>query len=177
MIDISQSTIEPDIAALENAPIIDLRDQWKSLFQTDPPAAYGPDLLRRRIAQHLQERALGGLSKPMQRMLDRLIETHLIAPSREIALPRQVQSGATLSRNWKGATHVVTVLDDGFSWNGKVWCSLSEIAREITGTRWNGPRFFGLRADKPLTADSAPALAPSQTKKAPNRKARANHGL
>ena len=66
----------------------------------------------------------------------------------KIFVPRRIKPGAVLVRQWKGKSHRIMVLDDGFAFEGKPYDSLSEIARRITGTRWNGPRFFGLRPDK-----------------------------
>ena len=80
-------------------------------------------------------------------MLNQLIAQHTKTPGK-IVLPRRIKPGAILVRQWKGASHRVTVLEGGFAYEGKSYESLSEIARSITGTRWNGPRFFGLRTGK-----------------------------
>jgi hypothetical protein len=106
----------------------------------------GPDLLRRGIAYRLQEQRYGGLSTSVQRQLNQLIKVLTKKCTGHIELPKRVKYGAVLMRLWKGKSYRVTVLDDGFACEGRVYNSLSEIAREITGTRWNGPRFFGLRA-------------------------------
>jgi DUF2924 family protein len=139
--------IDRDLAWLSRATIRQLRQRWRSLFGTEPPPAFGPDLLRRSIAQQLQENAYGKLSVTAQRQLDRIIALLRNTPSGQLVLPRRIKAGAVLIRDWKTQTHRVTVLDDGFEYDGHNYASLSEIAREITGTNWNGPRFFGLRAN------------------------------
>jgi len=116
------------------------------LFRTDPPKAFGPDLLRRSIAQRIQEKAYGGLSRPAQRLLDQMIKAFAARPNGKIVVPRRIKPGSVLVREWKGKSHRVTVLADGFVYDGKSFGNLSEIAGIITGTRWNGPRFFGLRS-------------------------------
>jgi hypothetical protein len=83
------------------------------------------------------------------RELDRLVAQHEKDPSARPTLPRRIKPGSVLVRDWKGRSHRVSVLASGFEYEGKTYVSLSEIARAITGTRWNGPRFFGLRSSQP----------------------------
>lgn len=139
--------IEAKLERLRSMPIVELRALWCAKFNSEPPKAFGPDLLRRSIAQKLQEDAYGGLDRATARLLN-----HLMAQSAKtngkIVVPRRIKAGAVLVREWKGKSHRITVTDDGFAFEGKPYDSLSEIARMITGTRWNGPRFFGLRPDK-----------------------------
>jgi hypothetical protein len=116
------------------------------VFRTDPPKAFGPDLLRRSIAYRIQEKAYGGLSRPAQRLLDQMMKAFVAKPNGKIVLPRRIKPGSVLVREWKGKSHRVVVLADGFTYDGKSVANLSEIAGLITGTRWNGPRFFGLRS-------------------------------
>lgn len=143
---------DPELGATLNqlslARIGELRERWRATFRTDPPKAFGPNLIRRSIAYRLQEQRYGGLSASAQRELNSLIKALMKKSTGHIKLPKRVKTGAVLARLWKGKSHRVTVLDDGFAFEGRVYKSLSEIAREITGTRWNGPRFFGLRAAK-----------------------------
>ena len=103
-------------------------------------------MLRRSIAQRIQEKAYGGLSRPTQRLLDQMMKAYAAKPNGKIVLPRRIKPGSVLVREWKGKSHRVTVLADGFAYDGKSFANLSEIAGLITGTRWNGPRFFGLRS-------------------------------
>ncbi len=128
--------------------IATLRARWRGEFRSDPPPAFGPDLLRRSLAHKLQEDAYGKLALATQRELDRLVATLEKNPSVRLALPRRIKPGSVLVREWKGKTHRVTVLAHGFEYETRAYDSLSEIARTITGTRWNGPRFFGLRSER-----------------------------
>jgi hypothetical protein len=139
--------IEAELERLPSMPIVELRALWRAKFKTDPPKAFGPDLLRRSIAYKIQEDAYGGLDRATTRLLKTLMVQFAKSNGR-IVLPRRIKSGANLVRHWKGQSHRVTVLEDGFAYQGKPYESLSEIARLITGTRWNGPKFFGLRAVK-----------------------------
>jgi hypothetical protein len=135
--------LEATLSALSRARIQELRDRWRATFRSDPPKAFGPDLLRRGIAYRLQEQRYGGLSMSVRRQLNQLIKVLTKKSTSHIELPKRVKTGAVLMRLWKGKSHRVAVLDDGFAFEGRVHNSLSEIAREITGTRWNGPRFSG----------------------------------
>lgn len=145
--------LETEIADLSRSPIQILRKRWRVLFKVDPPLAFGPDLLRRSIAQKIQEQYYGGLPVPVQRQLNQLVKTASVKPNGRIELPRRIKSGAILVRTWKDKLHRVVVLDQGFDFEGRTYSSLSEIAREITGSRWNGPRFFGLRTKTPTPPD------------------------
>lgn len=141
------AVVEAELDRLRVMPIIELRALWRATFKADPPKAFGPDLLRRSIAQKIQENAYGGLDPATSRLLNRLIAQHAKTPGK-IVLPRRIKPGAILVRQWKDMSHRVTVLQDGFSYGSKTYESLSEIARLITGSRWNGPKFFGLRPSK-----------------------------
>jgi hypothetical protein len=135
------------VAALGTLTHSELRFEWRRLYRTHPPKKLSRDLLELGVAWKLQERALGGLSVANKRQLDELARTmdtkSDLAKSRRMSL----KPGARLVRAWDGETHEILVVEDGFVWRGKTWASLSVIAREMTGTRWSGPRFFGL--DKP----------------------------
>jgi Protein of unknown function (DUF2924) len=144
----AQSTdpaIEDDLDRLATMPIVQLRVRYREVFRSDPPKAFGPDLLRRSIAYRIQEKAYGGLSRQAQRLLDQMMKAFSAKPDGKIVLPRRIKPGSVLVREWKGKSHRVTVLAEGFVYDGKTYTNLSEIAVLITGTRWNGPRFFGLR--------------------------------
>jgi len=145
------STTEAEIEALATMPIAQLRQRYRQLFRVDPPKAFGPDLLRRSISWRLQERAYGGLPRTTQRLLREAIKAMAVKPDSRIVLPRRPGPGAILERAWNGRRYRVMVLADGFAYDGKTFASLSEIASLITGTHWNGPRFFGLREKKSQT--------------------------
>jgi hypothetical protein len=138
--------VDAELDRLATAPIADLRNRYRELFRTDPPKAFGPDLLRRSIAHRIQAKAYGGLSGPARRLLDQLVKVAMAKPNGRLELPRRIKPGSELVRTWKGKTYRVMVMANGFAHDGKTFASLSEIASQITGTRWNGPRFFGLRS-------------------------------
>jgi hypothetical protein len=115
-----------------------LRATWRRVFASDPPPAFSRDLLARAIAFQTQEKALGGLHAPTARLLRSLIKPG-------VEPPRQVKVGSVIVREHKGVVHEVLAVPGGFCWQGKTYDSLSTIAKTITGTSWNGPRFFGLR--------------------------------
>jgi hypothetical protein len=137
--------VEAELEHLPKMPIRDLRKRYRELFRAELPKAFGPDLLRRSIAHRIQERAYGGLSRDDQRLLDQLVRAAQVKPNGRLELPRQIKPGSELVRTWNRRTYRVVVMKKGFSWQGRPYSSLSEIAFEITGTKWNGPRFFGLR--------------------------------
>ncbi len=134
------------IVSLAKCDMEELRERWRTLFGSEPPA-YGRELLRRRLAYRIQENAFGGLSEARRQQL-RAID----ATARQAKPQRNKEGiplmGAVLVREYEGERHEVTVLHDGFEYRGKKWASLSVIARHITGTRWNGPMFFGLRSQR-----------------------------
>jgi hypothetical protein len=137
-----------DIHNLDGLSRSELRALWTQELGEHPPATVGRDVLALAIAYARQDRRQGGLSKPVARELDRLFDQTLRGDRTAKAavlmtlLPR---SGTILVREWQGTSHQVMVVDGGFLWNGKTYRSLSGIARAITGTSWNGPRFFGMR--------------------------------
>jgi hypothetical protein len=137
--------------ALERLPALDLgelRQQWRALYKTDASAHLSRQLLLRAIAYRMQEVALGGLRPEGQRQLRQFAEQ--LKESREGRIrPRpDLKPGTRLVREWQGRTYEVLVLDDGFSWQGTGYRSLSALARKITGTAWSGPLFFGLKPSR-----------------------------
>ena len=146
--------VESELDRLTKMPIAGLRNRYRELFRTEPPKAFGPDLLRRGIAHRIQEKAYGGLPAATRRLLDQLVKAALAKPNGRLELPRRIKPGSELVRTWNRRTYRVMVLDDGFAYAGRTYCSLSEIASEITGTNWNGPRFFGLRRSSDATPGS-----------------------
>ena len=130
------------VARLETQGLEDLRSLWRTRFG-DPPRIRSPELLRLMLAWRLQASVWGGLDATTRRRLK--------APSVGEGPTDGLPLGARVAREWKGEVHAVTVVVDGYLWRGQTHTSLSAVARAITGTRWNGPRFFGLR-DQDRTA-------------------------
>ena len=142
---VDASAVEAEVACIGTMNKAELRSIWRIKYKSDPPRAFGPDLLRRSLAYRIQEEAFGGLPSRTKRELHHLIALMSKKPTARIELPRRIKSGAVLIREWKGKVVRITVVDNGFLFEGKTFSSLSEIALLITGTKWNGPRFFGLR--------------------------------
>lgn len=144
------------IAALSEMAYSDLRLAWQRLYRSHPPKKLGRDLLELGVAWKLQERVLGGMSATTKRQLAELMKTMEAKSDLAKARTVRLRPGARLVRAWGGETHEIQVVEDGFVWRGKTWRSLSVIAREMTGTHWSGPRFFGLGKAKaePTGADA-----------------------
>jgi hypothetical protein len=137
------------LAALKIMSVNDLKSEWQALFGASAPNN-SRSFLEGRLAYRIQELTYGGPDRETRRMLDLLadeVEGTLTRKS-QIADPRNPVTGTQLIRDWDGVEHTVTVLKDGFDWGGRRYKSLSAIARAITGTQWNGYRFFGLCARK-----------------------------
>ena len=141
---------KPDVparlAALPGLPIGELKAEWRRLFGTEPPP-YNRRFLESRLAYRIQELAYGGLKRETLERLEALGEQF---DGRNITLRRirheqRPIAGTRLIREYQGVEHVVTVTRDGYEWQGRPYRSLSAIARAITGTRWNGWVFFGIR--------------------------------
>lgn len=132
------------LAALPAMATDKLKAMWRELYGSEPPP-YNRTFLVKRLAYRLQELAYGGLSPQAVQRLDQLadeIDGKKKSRPKDIATP---VTGTRLMREWQGVMHQVTVLAGGFDWQGRRYASLSAVARAITGTRWNGPLFFGLR--------------------------------
>ena len=137
------------LATLKKMSVKQLREKWAKLFDA-PPVSYSRSNLEMRIGYRIQELSFGGLSRDTRRMLDALAdEIEGKTPSRAtVGDPRNPVAGTRFVREWEGVGHTVTVLTDGFEWQGRKYKSLSAIARAITGVQWNGWRFFGIRESR-----------------------------
>lgn len=142
-------TVLTRLSALKHMSVKALKDEWQTLFGDAAPNN-SRIFLEIRLGYRIQELTYGGPDRETRRMLDLLADEVEGLPRRknQIADPRNPVVGTRLVREWDGIAHTVTVLKDGFDWQGRKMKSLSAIAREITGTRWNGYRFFGLREIK-----------------------------
>ena len=141
----STAELEAKLTALTVMDGDELRREWRRLYRSHPPLHIRRDLLVLAIAWKLQEKVHGGLTAAQKRRLAGIGE-ELRKNGNLFAGPAiRLKPGLRLVREWRGETHTVLVLEDGFEWNGQRRRSLSAIAREITGTRWSGPLFFGLK--------------------------------
>ncbi len=141
-----QDGVLAQVAALRSMPTPELRKQWQKLFDIPPPR-YNRRFLESRLAYRIQELAYGGLKPAAVARLEALgeqLDGGNITVRRQRADDRPI-AGTRLIREYQGVEHCVTVLADGFEYQGRPYKSLSAIARAITGTRWNGWVFFGLR--------------------------------
>jgi hypothetical protein len=144
---VSTSELEDEVARMRDLDLSSLRARWRSVFRRKAPDHLPRHLLYRIIAYRLQAECLGDLDRDTKRYLERVAadtkgDKLLPLGHRNHAL----RSGTILVREWDGKSQRVTVLDEGFAWNGATYRSLTEVAVAITGTRWSGPRFFGTRS-------------------------------
>jgi hypothetical protein len=130
------AALDEALAALEAMSSAKLQDEWRRLYKTEPPRL-PTDLMRRALGYRLQEMSLRGGASAVHRAL------HRIAAGKPSASPR-LKVGTQLMRSWNGRSIAVLVTEDGFSFEGRPYRSLSAIANAVTGTNWSGPRFFGL---------------------------------
>jgi Protein of unknown function (DUF2924) len=156
-----REAIEAEIVRIRSLGLDDHRNLWRAAFRTSPPPAFTKDIVARFLCWHIQEQAFGGLDPKTAKHLASLARGDRSKADR----PRRLKIGTVLVREFQGARHSVTVVANGFVWREATYASLSTIARAITGTNWNGPRFFGLRTGKETTispdAADAPPASPS----------------
>lgn len=148
--------LEEEIGLLADLPRSELVARWTKLYRSPPPKGIKRGLLERAVAWHLQAKHHGGLSPNLRKQLENLAtsafgdvgntvdRTQSLGKNHSPSLRSvRLEVGTRLLREWHGKSYVVDVIDDGFLYDGRQFASLSAIAREITGTRWSGPRFFG----------------------------------
>jgi hypothetical protein len=123
-----------DISAFDRAECL---DRWREVFGRPPPKHLSPQFMKRVLIWEMQNRALGGVSLKTTRRLNQIASAK--------TLPAMTKPGSRLIREWNGRTYQVEVVEGGYVMDGRNWRSLSAIARHITGARWSGPRFFGVR--------------------------------
>jgi len=140
-------SLEDEIAQLRDLDLHGLRARWHSMFRRHPPLHLPRHLLFAVLAYRLQADELGDIAPVTARLLKQIgtSRTTLEVASEFDRRRTELKPGTVLVREWNSQPHRVMVMDEGFVWNGKTYDSLSNIASAITGTKWNGPRFFGLR--------------------------------
>ncbi len=163
------SDLDSELAHIAAMDVNQLRKAWRRKRGGDPPEALSKDLIARALAHWLQEERLGGLDPHVRKLVSSL--------ARKNGAPvRHLKIGSVIVRQYRGELHEVFVAPNGFTWQGETYASLSVIAKKITGTSWNGPRFFGLRGEegrmqKEEQADTSP---PSSKQPANARRLRAS---
>jgi hypothetical protein len=151
----AETDIEGRIIALEALTTADLQIEWRRLYRTMPPIRLSRDLLIRGIAYRVQEQAHGGLSLGTKRRL-RSLSGGADQRGRVAAAPAfTLKPGTKLVREWHEHVHTVSVLDDGFEYQGERYRSLTRIARRITGVHWSGPLFFGISKRRRVASGAA----------------------
>lgn len=144
--------LENRLAALATMSPAQLRSEWLSLYKTPPPPLTA-DLLARGIAWRLQERSQGGFSKSTLREVEELRRRFERGGPARVSDGR-IKPGSRLVRDWGGKSHHVLILESGYLYEDRRYASLSQVARDITGARWSGPRFFGLAAGSRVQTDA-----------------------
>ena len=144
----SRRAISHKLDSLPSLTIKQLKQQWRSLYSTEPPRRVSRELLTRAVAYRIQEQVLGGLKPSTRRLLERLASDARSGRPLKLLLRASASAGTVLMRDWQGITHEVKVLDRGVLYKRKRYRSLSGVARLITGSRWSGPLFFGLRSTR-----------------------------
>jgi hypothetical protein len=141
------TSVDVEIAHLRGLDLEGLRARWRMVTGRRAPVNLPKNLLLRLLAYRLQANIHGDLDAGTIRFLERIISDPRLQASSSLPQPDAdlVSPGSLLVREWDGVSHRVMALAEGFAWNGATYHSLSQVARAITGTRWNGPRFFGLR--------------------------------
>lgn len=150
-----QKTLGVETVRLRDLDTKELRARWRTVFRRDAPPHLSRQLLFRVLIYRLQADVFGDLNGECRHLLERvnLAGATSNQTTKAILIETIVDQGTILSREWDSRMHRVAVLANGFAWSGKTYPSLSKVAFAITGTRWNGPRFFGLR-DKHRRASS-----------------------
>ena len=157
------------LARLPELALSELRQQWRTLYKFDASPHLSRELLLRAVAYRMQEIAFGGLRPEHQRQLRQFAQQFKETGEIRRRARVELKSGTRLLREWRGRSHEVLVLDDGFSWQGTHYRSLSAVARKITGTPWSGPLFFGLKRNRPATQSlSQIAYAPGEPRESSN---------
>ena len=162
---VEEAALREAVANLATLDLACLRLQWRNVFGGSAPMHLPKPLLGRILAYRLQADAFGDLPDPVRRTLDgfgaRGSGQVGQAGGDSSLCRRRIKPGSILVREWDGRLHRVMALEQGFAWDGKIYPSLSQVARAITGGHWNGPRFFGLTGSKAM-ARIAETIAPAE---------------
>jgi Protein of unknown function (DUF2924) len=154
-ISVTPSAIAREIEELQEATSSNLKQRWLALYGTAAPRRISRDLLIRALAHRIQEKALGGLKPSTRRLLAKVATDASARRSIQVAPEPSLRPGTVLLREWHGTQHQVIVRENGIVFNGKQYKSLSQVAHRITGTKWSGPLFFGLKANRQEQSNGA----------------------
>jgi hypothetical protein len=137
--------VEKEIASLRDLELSVLRERWTEFYPNPAPIHLRREFLIKAIAYQMQVRLFGGLKPETKRKLREIADSLREGKPDSFLTAPKIKPGTKLIRSWKGENHIVTALESGFAWKRKHYDSLSEVARDITGTRWNGLLFFGVK--------------------------------
>ena len=154
-ISVTPSALAGEIEALQDATSADLKHRWRALYGAEPPRRISRELLIRALAYRIQEQALGRVKPSTHRLLAKVAADASAHRSIQVTPEPTLKPGTVLLREWRGAQHQVIVREGGMVFQGKQYKSLSQVAYRITGAKWSGPRFFGLKASRQERADGA----------------------
>ena len=135
-----------ELTGLQRLSGENLNQQFKLMYRAEPPSRMRRPLLIQALAYRMQEKALGGLKPATRRLLASIADDATARRTMHVPRERKIKPGTTLLREWHGVQHRLTVLENGVQFGGERYRSLSEVARKITGSRWSGPLFFGLKS-------------------------------
>ena len=138
------ASLAAEIAKLPSLSVAELQAEWGRVIGGEPPKGAHRDYVSRSIAHHIQSKIHGALPPTLKRTLLKVAQSGDVTAV-DAAPVRTLQNGAKILKEWQGAVHEVEVIDSGYRYQDRTYKSLSIIAREITGTRWSGPAFFGLK--------------------------------
>lgn len=144
---ISAMDIEAEIDALAALSRSELIDLWQARLSAKAPKNMSHRLLMSAIAYEMQVQRYGGLKPAVRRRLEKIVQASTAGREVQVTAASRLRPGARLIREWNGSSHVVEVIEGGYTWKGERYRSLSAVARAITGARWSGPRFFGLTSE------------------------------
>ncbi len=150
----SPDAIRQRLTSLKSCSIAELKQQWSTLYKSEPPLRISHELLTRGVAYRIQEQVHGGLKSSTRRLLMRLANDARSGRPLRFEPAAPAPAGTVLMREWHGVTHEVRVLDCGVLYKRKRYRSLTEVAKVITGAHWNGPQFFGLRVRQKQEANN-----------------------
>jgi Protein of unknown function (DUF2924) len=163
-----RKTLEAEIRRLPDLDLPELRNRWKALFGNPAPPSLRRKFLARAVAYQMQVEAYGGLSNSTKRRLREIAGAVRRGNPDAAGISRQIRPGTQMIREWKEQTHIVTAISHGFEWNGQTYKSLSAVAKEITGTNWNGFAFFGIKRASLANKNAAgPHRKPSWDRQSP----------
>lgn len=165
---VTERDLELEIARLRGLALPDLRAVWEQHYGTVAPGTLRREMLIRSILWQVQAKALGGLKPATRKYLLEVADAARSNTAPAPPPPLRIRAGTKLIRVWQNRTHTVTALDEGFEWQGKRYRSLSQIARAMTGTRWNGLVFFGVKRKSATQAPSGQKPKPSDRRESPH---------